>query len=115
MARSPKPAAPAPALGPPGLAQPRPEVAAQLQERIDKGKELQARPIQSRGDIEAYENDAQKWREYNSDLLVRLFTDDSMKKNISDLLHLHEWRVTRWRSSQFAAKQWTVKSQNWNR
>ena len=80
MARSRQPAAPAPALGPPGLAQPRPEVAAQLQERIDKGKELQARPIQSRGDIEAYENDAQKWREYNSDLLVRLFTDDSMKK-----------------------------------
>jgi predicted nucleotide-binding protein len=55
-------------------------VTAQLQERIDKGKELQARPIQSRGDIEAYENDAQKWREYNSDLLFRLFTDDSMKK-----------------------------------
>ena len=80
MARSRQPAAPAPALGPPGLAQPRPEVTAQLQERIDKGKELQARPIQSRGDIEAYENDAQKWREYNSDLLVRLFTDDSMKK-----------------------------------
>jgi predicted nucleotide-binding protein len=78
MARSQRPAAPA--LGPPALTQLRAEATAQLQERIDKGKKLQARPIQSQGDIETYKNDTQKWREYNSDLLVRLFTDDSMRK-----------------------------------
>jgi predicted nucleotide-binding protein len=80
MARSRQPAAPAPPLGPPALTRPRAEVAAHLQERIDKGKELQARPIQSQADIERYKNDAQKWRDYNSDLLVWLFTDDSLKK-----------------------------------
>ena len=75
-----EPAAPAPAPGPPGLTRPRAEVTAQLQERSDRGKELQARQIQSHSDMEAYNNDAQKWREYNSALLGRLFTSEAIQK-----------------------------------
>jgi predicted nucleotide-binding protein len=79
MARSRQPATPVPAPGLPGLTRPRPEVTARLEERIDKGKELQARQIQSPSDMEVYKNDARKWQEYNSDLLRQLFSNEVIK------------------------------------
>jgi hypothetical protein len=62
MARSRQPATPVPAPGLPGLTQPRPEVTARLEERIDKGKELQARQIQSPSDMEVYKTTQENGR-----------------------------------------------------
>jgi hypothetical protein len=75
-----EPAAPVPAPDRLALARPRAEVTAELQKRIDLGKELQARPIPSHSDMEAYKNDSQKWREYNSELLGHLFPTEATKK-----------------------------------
>lgn len=76
MARSRQPAVPVPA--PLVLTRPRGEVAAQLTVRIDRGKELQARPVQTQADLEAYKADERKWREYNFELLRQLFTNESI-------------------------------------
>ena len=79
MTRSRQPATPTVALDPPALTRSRAEVTAQLQGRIKRGNELQARAILSDSDMEGYEQDAIKWRDYNSDLLRQLFTIDAIK------------------------------------
>jgi hypothetical protein len=71
---------PAPPQVPLALTRPRTEVVKQLQERIDLGKELQARPIRTHQDMEAYQGDAGKWDDYDKELLKRLFTNDSIYK-----------------------------------
>jgi predicted nucleotide-binding protein len=80
MTRSRQPANPAVTLDPPALTRSRAEVTAQLQGRIKRGNELQARAILSDSDIEGYEQDAIKWRDYNSDLLRQLFTTDARRQ-----------------------------------
>ncbi len=77
MARSHQPV---PALVPLALARPRAEVTAKLRTRIDRGKELQARSIQSHKDREVYKIDAGKWRDYNLDLLLQLYTNESLAR-----------------------------------
>jgi vacuolar-type H+-ATPase subunit I/STV1 len=95
MARSPrqqalygKPAAPAPAHGPPALSRPRAEVAAQLQERIKLAKEIQESfspaaaslvdPLFPRRVASTYMRDAIKWSEFNSTLLKTAFTNNEI-------------------------------------
>jgi predicted nucleotide-binding protein len=78
VSRSRQPPAPVPPPGPPALTKARADVAAQLQARIDHGRELQARSIQSQADIETYKADERKWREYNYELLRQLFTNETI-------------------------------------
>jgi len=63
-----EPAAPVPAPGPPALTRARAEVAAELQERIALGKEIQER-FSFRDDMGTYKSDVQRWRDYNLALL----------------------------------------------
>src|ERR1700737_3614366 len=77
------PAAPVPA-GPPALARPRAEVAAQLQEQIKLGKEIKVSfspaaaslidPLFPMRVASTYIGDAIKWSEFNSTLLKTGFT-----------------------------------------
>ena len=69
-----KPAAPVPAPGPPALTRARAEVAAELQERIALGKEIQER-FSFRDDMGTYKSDVQRWRDYNLALLQTVFTN----------------------------------------
>jgi predicted nucleotide-binding protein len=67
-----EPAAPVPAPGPPALTRARAEVAAELQERIALGKEIQER-FSFRDDMGTYKSDVQRWRDYNLALLQTVF------------------------------------------
>jgi hypothetical protein len=69
-----EPAAPVPAPGPPALTRARAEVAAELQERIALGKEIQER-FSFRDDMGTYKSDVQRWRDYNLALLQTVFTN----------------------------------------
>jgi predicted nucleotide-binding protein len=69
-----------PSPGPPALARPRSEVAAQLQERIERGKEILNRQTSTYPEMKASESDAIRWRDYNSELLKRLFTTEDLYK-----------------------------------
>ena len=77
MSHSRRPAA-HPSPRPVALAQPRSEVARRLQQRIKLGKDIQALPIRSQGEIQAYKKEAKRWREYNRTLLKTVFTDNSV-------------------------------------
>lgn len=78
MAR--RPAAPPPPQPPLALARPRSEVTLRLQERIDLGKQLQARELRTYEDTEAYKRDSVNWTEYNEELLKRLFTNETLSE-----------------------------------
>ena len=80
MTRSRRPNAVVPSAGPPALARPRSEVAAQLQERIECGQEILNRQISTYPEMKASESDAIRWRDYNSKLLKRLFTTEDLYK-----------------------------------
>jgi len=94
---------PPPSLDPPKLARPRLEVAAQLIERVNVGKEIQSRAIQTADDLGAYGADATKWTEYNFDLLKLLFTNDAVASeyrfSIPQFLVTHDDRLN-FRNSQ---------------
>ncbi len=80
MTRSRRPSVVVPSPGPPALARPRSEVAAQLQGRIERGKEILNRQINTYSEMEASKSDVTKWRDYNFDLLKQLFTTEDLYK-----------------------------------
>ena len=78
MTRSRRPTAVAPPSGPPALARQRSEVAAHLQGRIELGKGILNRQINTSADMETSKSDLSKWRDYNFDLLKQLFTTEDI-------------------------------------
>lgn len=61
-------------IEPTKLRQSREVVREKILERVDKGRELLCRPIQSRNELETLEADAKKWSDYTRQLLASLFT-----------------------------------------
>ena len=57
----------------PELVVPRNEARSKIQERIDKGKNLFARQIQTLEELKAAEDEYYKWTAYNTELLKRIF------------------------------------------
>jgi predicted nucleotide-binding protein len=87
---TPSPAAPAR----PELTQPRSEVARQLEERIEHGKNIQTAFWKPQNpnplfppSFAAYNKDVIKWREYNFDLLKAVFTTDNIASQYSSPAH----------------------------
>src|SRR5262249_9432896 len=78
MSRSRRSAPAAPTVGPPALASSRLDVANRLRERIERGREILGRQINTNNDLEKAINDLAKWRDYNFDLLKNLFTNEIM-------------------------------------
>src|SRR5437764_7407608 len=63
---------------PPELVVSREDAEAKIQARIEKGKELLNREINSWDQLEIAKKDYYTWSEYNIELLNRLFTNDSL-------------------------------------
>jgi predicted nucleotide-binding protein len=62
----------------PYLLIPRDEARQKIQDRIDKGKQLYARPIRSESDLELSRDERRKWSSYNVELLKRIFDNRSI-------------------------------------
>ena len=77
MARSSRSIGSAAPLGPLGLTRSRSEVAAQLHDQIDRGKEILGR-INNRHDMASEKDDLVKWRDYNFAILKGLFTTEEI-------------------------------------
>jgi hypothetical protein len=75
MTRSRRPAASISSPSQPALALPSSEVAKRLQERIERGKKIQARPTRTDAEMVTYIQEARRWYEYNLELLKRLFAN----------------------------------------
>lgn len=58
---------------PPMLVESREEARGKLEDRLEKGKKLRDQPFNSQQALEQAINDENKWSEYNSELLKRLF------------------------------------------
>jgi len=56
-----------------------------IKERIDLGRELQGRSPRTHQELQMFHDDAIKWDDYNEELLKRLFTNDSVSKEYSQL------------------------------
>lgn len=74
MARSAKPPEPPPLA----LKQPHDVARTRLQERIDKGRQLHGRQVNTGEEAEAFNKEYEKWDDYNGTLLDSLFTNDSL-------------------------------------
>ena len=83
MAR--RPTAPPVPQPPVALAYPRLQVEQRIKERIDLGRELQGRSPRTHQELQMFHDDAIKWDDYNEELLKRLFTNDSVSKEYSQL------------------------------
>lgn len=59
---------------------PRAEAAQKIQSRIEKGEAIRNLPINSRDGLDATRAERSKWSRYNTELLDRLFDDDSISK-----------------------------------
>jgi predicted nucleotide-binding protein len=87
MARSPRSIASAAPLGPLALTRSRSEVAAQLQDRIDRGREILAR-MNNWQEMASARDDLVKWRDYNFELLKRLFTTEEIYNEYRSSSHV---------------------------
>jgi predicted nucleotide-binding protein len=65
-------------LPPPSLLVPRSQAAAQIQTQIEKGNELKDRSIEAEADLERARQDRRRWSGFNSELLTRLFDNQSI-------------------------------------
>ena len=71
-----KPEAPPPS--PPELLMPRSEAEASLQARIEKGEELRGRPIQTKDEFDRIEKESDRWSDYNTEMLRRMFSTSEL-------------------------------------
>ncbi|MFI3218999.1 MAG: nucleotide-binding protein [Methylococcales bacterium] len=66
----------------------RDEAKAKLEERVQKGQEIQSSPIQSQQDIDVAQNEYDKWDAFNTELLQRtIFTTDKFAKEYSRYIY----------------------------
>lgn len=75
MARGRTPEVP---FAPAKLLVPRAELAEQLEERLQKGRDLAERPINSAPELDQAWNDRQRWSAYNTEVLTRSFDNRSV-------------------------------------
>lgn len=61
----------------------REEARDRLQDRIEKGRELRSTQIRSAKELEALQNNFDKWNSFNVELLKRLFTNDQLASEYS--------------------------------
>src|ERR1700722_7072643 len=78
----------------PALTQPRSEVARQLEERIERGRNIQNAFWKPQNpnplfppSFAAYNKDVNKWREYNFEMLKIVFTTDNVAAQYSSPVH----------------------------
>ena len=71
---------PEPPDSPLTLLEPRESAAGKLRTQIDRGKQLASRNISSQKDLDTARADADRWEKYTSELLKRLFSNDSIQK-----------------------------------
>ncbi len=64
----------APPPSPPELLVPRSEAEASLGARIEKGEELRDRPIQTKDELDRMEKEFDRWSDYNTEMLRRMFS-----------------------------------------
>src|SRR5687768_4206175 len=69
---------PTPPQAPLALTVSRAEAESRVRDRIEKSKELLARPLASWEDIERVKKEYSKWSAFNTELLKRLFTNESI-------------------------------------
>ncbi|WP_461481612.1 TIR domain-containing protein [Porticoccus sp.] len=65
------------------LAAPREEAKEKLQARIEQGKSLHSKPINTPQELDAEEKAYEKWDSFNKELLKRLFTSDELCEEYS--------------------------------
>ena len=65
-------------LPPPSLLVPRTQAAEQILTQIEKGNELRNRQIDAEADLEQARQDRRRWSSFNSELLTRLFDNQSI-------------------------------------
>jgi hypothetical protein len=75
-----EPADPVPSARLPRLVRPRSEVAAQLGQRINMGKQILGSLPSSIMELSSSADDEKKWRDYNFDLLRAAFTSDAIAR-----------------------------------
>jgi hypothetical protein len=75
-----EPADPVPSPRLPRLVRPRSEVAAQLGQRINMGKQILGSLPSSIMELSSSADDEKKWRDYNFDLLRAVFTSDAIAR-----------------------------------
>ena len=67
---------------------PKPNVERKIADRIDLGRrELLNEPIQTPDDYRRVSQSLTRWRQYNVELLKRLFTDDSVANEFDATIH----------------------------
>jgi predicted nucleotide-binding protein len=59
------------------------EARSKLDERIKKGRKIKASSVQSEEDMELARGEYQKWSDYNTELLKRMFTSEDLAKEYS--------------------------------
>ena len=77
-----EPADPVPSAGLPRLVRPRSEVAAQLGQRINMGKQIFDSLPSSIMELSGSADEEKKWRDYNFDLLRAAFTSDAIARGV---------------------------------
>lgn len=63
----------------------REEAEEKIQERIDNGQQLRDRPIDSEDELDTVGKEAINWSRFNTDLLIRLFDNLSLKDEYENL------------------------------
>ena len=59
----------------------REEAHQQIEEQIEKGRQLHAQQINSDGELEAARMESRKWSDYNKTLLLKLFDNTSIAED----------------------------------
>ena len=72
-----------PEQGPLELKASREQARQQIEDRMEKGRELRARNVSDSAQYEALSNDYEKWNKFNKQLLKTLFTNDELEREYS--------------------------------
>jgi predicted nucleotide-binding protein len=76
-----------PELLKPTLTEPRDDVRAKLDDRIEKGKHLLEADIQSATQLDSLKNERKNWHDYNKELLGTLFSNEKIAKEYERSSH----------------------------
>ncbi len=65
---------------PPSLTVSRASATVQISERLENGKELRARKVLTEDDLRAIKEDYSRWSKYNTELLTRIFDNNTIER-----------------------------------